>query len=41
VLKKELNWKNWRPDCDEKPEIKRRLLSPSAIAELILPFRTL
>jgi hypothetical protein len=28
VLKKELNWKSWRPDCDEKPEIKRGFLSP-------------
>jgi hypothetical protein len=27
VLKKELNWKSWRPDCDEKLEIKRGILS--------------
>lgn len=28
MLKKELNWKGWGPDCDEKPEIKRGFLSP-------------
>jgi len=28
VLKKEMNWKGWGPDCDKKPKIEQRFRSP-------------